>query len=1006
MPVSSRDLWLVLKAQDQTQRALNSFSRNVRNAGDTVRMAQLQSQRAAALGAIAQSRMTNELQRNQIANMRAAQSVLQHNNAVRQNAVAVARAEAAQLSAQKTVKAGELATLRATKASASAITTKQSEIATIAQEINIRRAAIAAIQGDIAAEQGNINSIQRHINARQGQINAGNSYITNQKRVIAGIDDEIKKTEAQTRAAQEHEKHLDRISKNMQQVSQTAIAMGFAMTAAGIGMIIGLGSAIKTAMEYERQVRLTATQVSNFSGNLNELADIGRRTARDIAVPFQDVQTTLYDIFSSIDVSVQDSEKFLRTFAKAAVAGQTELQAVSRGTIGIMNAFHLTTGDLNRILDIQFKLVQKGIGTYDEWADRFGKVSPSAMRAGQSIEMMAAALASATRFGIPAAQAATSVARVFDAFSNPKAAIGLKKLGVSVVDAKGNFREFNVVMDEFRTALAKVPGGESGKIAAILDVFKGAGSTIEMRKFLQTLLLSSGGMEQFNAILGEVSNSAGSMDQAYGLMSNSVASKTQILKNQWSLLKESLGKALMPTFAKVVDWLSKLLDKFNKLDDKTKRIIAVVTGLSAIFLTVGGVLLLVVGGLTAIAAAFVVAGPAIAIVAGALLALVGGLGGIAAAFLAAYKNSENFRMIVDNIKTDLEELHTIGVDFAKKFKAAFDENVMPPLRDLKKYIDDNVMPAFRTFRDELGDKIVKAVKDVADALEKQIKPAMESLGKTIDEKIKPAVKGLTEMWIAHRDEIMQVLGMIIQLVKWMAILGGYVAFVMGTQLGQIALKGIFLFIGGLALLISIVGNTIAMINGIAKAILGAIAAFINLRAAIVNFILKALGDIGSIPGRIQNAFGNMGDLLFQAGMDIISGLMSGISRKAFGGALGGLLGAVTSFVISHKGPPAKDLQVLVPAGRNLMGGLMKGINDQLPALLDQINGVNSAFSFVGTSAASGGLRDSNFHRPELRSSGDNAPVVKNYYITQNITTQEISPIRQAAALGWEVTTVM
>ena len=38
--------------------------------------------------------------------------------------------------------------------------------------------------------------------------------------------------------------------------------------------------------------------------------------------------------------------------------------------------------------------------------------------------------------------------------------------------------------------------------------------------------------------------------------------------------------------------------------------------------------------------------------------------------------------------------------------------------------------------------------------------------------------------------------------------------------------------------------------------------------------------------------------------------------------------------------------------------------------------------------------------------GETGSVVKNYNITQNITTQEINPVRQAAALGWEVTTVM
>src|SRR5207244_7594756 len=128
-----------------------------------------------------------------------------------------------------------------------------------------------------------------------------------------------------------------------------------------------------------------------------------------------------YDIFSSIDVNIPDAEKLLTAFAKAAVAGQTDIQSVSRGTLGIMNSFRLSAKDINHILDDQFEFIKKGVGTYDEWAKRIGLVSPSAVRAGQSLDMMMAALAEASRMSGVAAKAGTAVARSFDAFSNPKA---------------------------------------------------------------------------------------------------------------------------------------------------------------------------------------------------------------------------------------------------------------------------------------------------------------------------------------------------------------------------------------------------------------------------------------------------------------------------------------------------------------------------------------------------------------------------------------------------------
>lgn len=795
MPLNSRDLWLFLKAQDQTNRALNSFARNVKNAGDTVAMAQLQAQRAAALGAIAQARLANEVQRAAIGQDNARKAAVQHSIALRSNEIATRRAEIAQLSAQKTILNQAAAYLKANGASDAQVNSVKSMVATIGDEITRRKFLIGQLQAEVAANQNNVNSIQGGINARRQQIASADQYIVQQKKILSGIDNEIKRVEAQNRAAQEHEKHLARMAGNMQQVSQTATAMGFAMAAAGVATVIGIGDAIKTSIEYERQVRATATQIDGFSGNLEELADIGRRIAREIAVPFEQIQPALFDIFSSMEVNVKDAEKLLQSFSRAAVAGQTDIQDVSRATIGLLNAFQRPASDVNKLLDLQFELVQEGVGTYEEWNQRIGLVTPSAVRAGQSIEIMVAALAASTRMGMSAARSGTAVARAFDALSNPKTVKNLKDLGVNVQDAQGKFRPFNEVLRDFRDVLNKLP--EKDRLSTLLNVFQGAGGTIEARRFLQNILLGKGNLELFDDILKDTENSAGAMEKAYTLMADSAAAQTQKLKNQWMLLKEGVGKALTPAFTAVIAYIANLIAKFNALGPHAKKMFAYFAALAAIFATVMGPLLILIGMIAAIAAAFAVAGTAIAIVVGILAGFVIIAAGVSAIFVLLYKKSESFRNIMSEVGKNARLAFDLIKSGAEQVAQGFKENLQGPLSNLWKIINEKVLPAFlefyRMWTSTLLPKLREATRIIVDLAEGAFKRA----GSIITGVVIPAIEKMVGWWNRNKEQIKPFLEIMAQVIKWFLIIvavitGVLVIALVGVLAGAIALViGVF-----------------------------------------------------------------------------------------------------------------------------------------------------------------------------------------------------------------------
>lgn len=741
---NARDMWVLLKAQDQATRALNSYSRAVREAGNATRIAQLESQRGAIQQALAANQLAQSAERAGVAE----QALLQ----------AQARRNITQANLNGTNQA----------------------------YINTQRQAIIDAQNQINTHREAINTLERQNLAYRQNISAINQQITALKQADV--------------AAAAHARDMEALSNNLRSASQTAYAMGFALSVAGLAGAVGIAGAVKAMTEYDRQVRLTATQVAGMGDHLQELSDIGKRVAKTIGVSFQSIQPALYDIFSSMDVSITDAEKDLTLFAKAAVAGQTDIQSVSRGTIGILNTFKLGAQDLNHVLDLQFKFIQKGVGTYDEWAKKIGLVSPSAIRAGQSLEVMIASLAEASRMSGVASRAGTAVARAFDAFSNPNAIAKLKALGVNVADAQGNFRNFIDVMFDFRAALEKIPGGQADKVKAIFEVFKGAGGTIEARRFLQALLLQKGTLEDLAAIYKDTANAAGSLDQAYGVMANSISAKTERLKNNWQLLKIAIGEALTPTILKVIDLVQKLFDWFNNLSPKAQQLAAYFLLIATALAAIGGPMLLFVGLLANIAASFVIAGSSIVLIVGGLTLLVGGVLAAGAAFVVAYKKIYGFR---DAVRETYFWIHST----ADKIGKAWMDNIQPALDKTWDILKNKVAPAFKDFMETVRDKVMPEVRKAFQWIQDNANPTAEKLGKIIKEQINPALEDMANWWKENKS--------------WVEPLIGEIADITGNLVILLGVLSKFGAIGGLEALAIQLQGVAAVWDLLGKAIKGA-----------------------------------------------------------------------------------------------------------------------------------------------------------------------------------------
>lgn len=120
---------------------------------------------------------------------------------------------------------------------------------------------------------------------------------------------------------------------------------------------------------------------------------------------------------------------------------------------------------------------------------------------------------------------------------------------------------------------------------------------------------------------------------------------------------------------------------------------------------------------------------------------------------------------------------------------------------------------------------------------------------------------------------------------------------------------------------------------------------------------ELLTYVGNVPGNILTALGNTGDLLKDAGGQIISGFLKGL-KQGFE-AVQDWVGGVGSWIADHKGPKAYDLALLQPAGGWIMTGLEVGLQAGIPSLERTLGDVTDTIGLgipknvnVGVSGAS------------------------------------------------------
>ena len=305
-------------------------------------------------------------------------------------------------------------------------------------------------------------------------------------------------------------------------------------------------AAVNTAADAETSFAKVRTLLDG-STDVTAYYESVRKGAQEAGVPLAEYTEALYQSLSA-SVDQGNAVKFTTDAEKLARGGFTDLTKAVDVLTTIQNAYGLSTKQTSRIADKLVTTQNLGKVTVDELGQVMARSIPTARAYNVNLDTLLATYAVMTKNGNQAAESTTLLNATFNElgkYGTKTATILKEKTGKSFAQLMASGMSLTDVLGILETEATK-----SG--LAINDLF----GSQEAAKGANIIMTNA---QDITTAISEMGDSIGASAEANATMLNTYNEQLKLLKTNWGLLMEEVGKKGIPVLNHVVKSLNKMI---------------------------------------------------------------------------------------------------------------------------------------------------------------------------------------------------------------------------------------------------------------------------------------------------------------------------------------------------------------------------------------------------------------------------------------------------------------
>jgi TP901 family phage tail tape measure protein len=350
-----------------------------------------------------------------------------------------------------------------------------------------------------------------------------------------------------TSTAEELRRVLDSAKTSSQKLNAALVNFNQAVMAANnvTNAISQISGALNGVTEESRSFSAAMNAANTMAGKSGE--DFARlkgqvaELSKSIPVVRDELANGLYQVISN-GVPEDNWIAFLQKSAKASVGGIADLGETVKVTSTIIKNYGLSWDKAGDVQDKIQLTAKNGVTSFEQLAQALPRVTGNAATLGVSIDELMATFATLTGVSGNTNEVATQMAAIFTALVKPssEASKMAQQMGIefdaAAIKAAGGMRNFLTDLDKNVKAYASKSGMLEQEIYGKLF---GSAESLRALGPLTGQLAA-----KFNENVEAMKGSAGTIDDAFSIMSSSGAASLQILKNKFAEVGDAMASTM------------------------------------------------------------------------------------------------------------------------------------------------------------------------------------------------------------------------------------------------------------------------------------------------------------------------------------------------------------------------------------------------------------------------------------------------------------------------------